>query len=73
MWFYFCNCSYWVQLWSIRVQLTSPETTLAVVVLDIVVAVVVVADVVAYVIVFVNVVVLALLAVTDHILFTCIQ
>ena len=53
----------------IRVQLTPPETTVAVVVLDVVVDVVVVANVV----VFVNVVILALLVVTDHILFTCGQ
>ena len=54
--------------WKKKVQLTPPETTVAVVVLDIVVDVVVVADVV-----FVNVVVLALIVVTDHILFTCGQ
>ena len=62
---------YWVQLWSIKVQLTPPWTTVAVaVVLDIVADVVVV---VADVVVFVKVIVLALLVVTDPILFTCGQ
>ena len=71
--FYFCSSSYWVQLWSIKVQLTPPENTVAVVVLDIIFDVVVVADVLIYVVTFVNVVVLALLVVTDHIFFTCGQ
>ena len=67
--FHFCSSSYWVYLWSIKVQLTPHETTVAFVVLDIVADVVVVV-VVADVVVFVKVIVLALLVVTDHILFT---
>ena len=60
-----------VQLWSIKNQPTHPET---VVVLDIVVdVVIVVADIVVFVVVFVNFVVLALLVVTHHILFSCGQ
>ena len=60
-------------LWSIKVQLVPPEIAVAVVVLDIIVDVVVIADVAIYVVVFVNVVVVALLVVTEHILFTCGQ
>ena len=65
--FYFCSCSYWVKLWSIKVQLIPPETTVALVFLDIVAVAIVVADFDVFV------VVLALLVVTDYILFSCGQ
>ena len=57
----FCSCSFWVSLWSLRVQPTLLEATGAVAV----------AVVIVLLVVLVNFVVLALLVVTEHIIFSC--